>query len=283
MNTWGAVLKQPIVGVGLIGCGAIAAELAVAIDNGSVKNASLLVVFDPEIELAENLSQELDSHPVAAGSFAEFLEHPGLHLVVEAASQAAVRAHAVEVLSASIDLMIMSSGALTDVEIFRSISEVAERNGCRAIIPSGAIGGIDAIRAVRQGLEEVVITTRKPPHAYKGAPGFKAWETKELNGRQVLYEGSVLEAVQLFPANVNVAATLSLAGIGPDKTTIRVLADPAATRNTHEIFARGTSGTFRFTMENVPHPRNPKTSYLAVLSAIETLRAACESGVRIGS
>ena len=279
----GEGVNQPMVGVGLIGSGAIAGELARAVDCGRIKNASLLVLFDVDDAMSTRLSRDLPSHPIVASSFNQFLQFPGLTLVVEAASQKAVQAYAEEVLSQGMDLMTMSSGALTDSALFQKLSEAAQRHNRRVLVPSGALGGIDAIRAARDGLEEVVITTRKPPDSFRGAPGFKEWESKEITSPQLLYEGPAHEAVRLYPANVNVAATLSLAGLGPARTTVRILADPDAKGNVHEIFARGKFGTLRFIMENVPHPNNPKTSYLAALSAIETLRSACEPGVRIGA
>ena len=105
----------------------------------------------------------------------------------------------------------------------------------------------------------------------------------EITSAQVVFEGNALEAVKRFPFNINVASVLSLAGIGPERTMVRIIADPEAGGNIHEIYARGRSGTLRFTMENVPHPDNPMTSHLAVLSAIETLRGICEGGVRVGA
>ena len=100
---------------------------------------------------------------------------------------------------------------------------------------------------------------------------------------EVIFDGSALEAIKLFPANVNVGATLSLAGLGPLKTRVKVVADPQAPGNVHEVYARGDFGVMRFTLENRPHERNPRTSYLAVLSVLETLRAACTPGPRIGT
>ena len=99
----------------------------------------------------------------------------------------------------------------------------------------------------------------------------------------MVFEGNALEAVKRFPFNINVASVLSLAGIGPERTKVRIIADPEAQGNIHEIYARGRSGTLRFTMENVPHPDNPMTSHLALLSAIETLRRACQGGIKIGA
>jgi aspartate dehydrogenase len=177
----------------------------------------------------------------------------------------------------------MSSGALTDPELSARITTLAVEGNRRVIVPSGALGGIDAIRAVSDRLDEVTLTTTKPPQALRGAPGFREWESKTLTEPTVIFEGAALDAVRLFPANVNVAATLSLAGIGPARTLVRVVADPASSVNRHEITASGDFGSFRFAMELQPHDRNPKTSFLAVVSAIEALRSAFSSGIRIGT
>jgi aspartate dehydrogenase len=99
----------------------------------------------------------------------------------------------------------------------------------------------------------------------------------------VIYDGPAAEAVRVFPANVNVAAVLSLAGIGTEKTLVKIVADPSVTTNQHEILAKGSFGEMRISVNNVPSPGNPKTSYLAILSAIECLRSICNDGLRIGS
>jgi aspartate dehydrogenase len=152
-------------------------------------------------------------------------------------------------------------------------------------VPSGAIAGIDAIRSVRHIADSISLTTKKSPKALAGAPFFTTRNVSLDNITKVteIYEGPAVEAVKLFPANVNVAAVLSLAGIGVEKTTVRILADPEATTNQHEIVATGSFGEIKISVNNVTAPGNPKTSFLAVLSAIECLRSICEDGIRIGS
>ena len=123
-------------------------------------------------------------------------------------------------------------------------------------------------------VDSVTLTTTKPPLGFTGAPGV---EQKRIDLRQIrvpteLFSGPAREACRLFPANVNVAATLSLAGIGPDRTMVRIIADPGVSRNIHEVEVRGEFGVLRMRAENVPSPDNPKTSYLAILSAVATLR-----------
>jgi aspartate dehydrogenase len=189
------------------------------------------------------------------------------------------------VLQAGKDLVVMSVGALADKALLADLLKEAEKSGCRLYVPTGAIAGIDAIRAVRHLLDSVMLTTTKSPKALAGAPFFQTSKIKldEIKQRTVVYEGTAAEAVRMFPANVNVAAVLSLAGIGVDRTSVRLVADPAFATNQHEIEAKGSFGEFKFTVNNAPSPGNPKTSYLAVLSAIECLRSVCDDGMRIGS
>lgn len=269
--------------IGILGCGAIGSEIVTAVCDRKVGNASLIALFDQDAEMASSLARRLPITVPAFTNIGQFLAVSGLEMVVECASPGAVRAYAEAVLSSGRDLLMISSGALTDTALFHRLAALAEERGRRLIIPSGALGGIDAIRAARDRLEEVTLTTTKPPEALKGAPGFKEWESREIIEAQVIFDGSALEAIKLFPANVNVGATLSLAGIGPEKTRVKVVADPRSPGNVHEIYARGDFGVMRFTLENRPHERNPRTSYLAVLSVLETLRAACTPGPRIGT
>jgi aspartate dehydrogenase len=270
--------------VGIIGCGTIGSQLALAIDTGAVGNASLVSLFDVVSGNMQALTQRLQVKPRAFADFEEFVR-TDCDIIVEAASQDAVRKFAKQVLEAGKDLMLMSVGALADKALLAELLKEAQKNGCRLYVPTGAIAGIDAIRAVRHLLDSVTLTTTKSPKALAGAPFFETSKIKldQVKQRTVVYEGAAAEAVRMFPANVNVAAVLSLAGIGVDRTKVRIVADPAFTTNQHEIEAKGSFGEFKFTVNNVPSPGNPKTSYLAVLSAIECLRSVCDDGMRVGS
>ena len=271
------------VGVGLIGCGAIGRDIARAIQGGSVPGAVVAALFDVDESQGRTLASVLEGDIPFSTDIHEFLSTDGLTLVVECASPVAVRAHAKDSLLANKDLIVMSTGALVDEELLAELSETAQAQGCRLMAPSGAIGGIDAIRAAEDGLDEVTLTTTKRPEGLRGSPGFRDWEDREITDPQVIYDGPAADGIKLFPANVNVAATLSLAGLGSQKTKLKVVADPDAPGNVHQIEARGDFGMMRFTFENRPHPDNPRTSYLAILSAIELLRQACGAGPRIGT
>lgn len=243
----------------------------------------MAALFDVDESQGRTLTSVLEGDIPFSTDIQEFLGTDGLTLVVECASPVAVRAHAKDALLASKDLIVMSTGALVDEELLAELSETAQARGCRLMAPSGAIGGIDAIRAAEDGLDEVTLTTTKRPEGLRGSPGFRDWEDREITDPQVIYDGPAVDGIKLFPANVNVAATLSLAGLGPLKTKLKVVADPDAPGNVHQIEARGDFGMMRFTFENRPHPDNPRTSYLAILSAIELLRQACGTGPRIGT
>ncbi|MDW8040947.1 MAG: aspartate dehydrogenase [Nitrososphaerota archaeon] len=264
-------------GIGLIGCGAIGAILAKAVDEGRAGDACLVVVFDENLKKAVDLAQKLKSKPKVARNFNELIECEDVKLVVEAASQEAVKAYAIEVLRAGKDLMVMSVGALVDSKLTSEINRIAKENGRKIYVPSGAIAGLDGVKASAiDKIEKVVLTTRKPLKALSDNLYFKEKFGGKVEELTVIYEGPALEACRLFPANVNVAATLSLVGVGAEKTVVRVVADPALERNVHEIEVKGEFGDLVVRVENVPSRENPKTSYLAALSAIATLRKITE-------
>lgn len=269
--------------IGLLGCGAIGTEIALAIDSGKV-DAKLTHVFDFSKDVSALLVSKLTNKPIVTEN-AGLLAASPVDLIVEAASQDAVRDNALSILQNRKDLMIMSVGALLDESIFDIIVEGCKDFNKRVFLPSGAIAGLDAIRAVQDELDSLVLVTTKNPKALKGA---KFFETSQIDPDKivaptVIYEGTAQEAVKLFPSNINVAALLSLAGIGSTKTTVKIVADPKADKNIHEIEAKGKFGRFTIKVENVPSPSNPKTSRLATLSAVECLRKICGSRVQIGT
>jgi aspartate dehydrogenase len=135
-------------------------------------------------------------------------------------------------------------------------------HGRKIYIPSGAIGGLDAIAAAAQGSSSVLLETTKPPHALG----------RKDTGRVVIFEGNAADACEKYPKNVNVSATLALAGVGFEKTLVRIVSDPRAMHNTHKITVGSQSGKMAFKFENLPSEENPKTSALAALSAIRRIR-----------
>ena len=189
----------------------------------------------------------------------------GADLVLEAASQRAVPL-LVECLRFC-DVMVMSVGAFSDDSLLAKIKKEAEKHGRKIYLPSGAVGGLDAISAVSSQITSLVLETTKPPASLG----------RNDEARTVVFEGSAREACRMFPKNVNVSATLSLAGIGFDRTIVRIVSDPAAIANTHRIIVASPAGGMKFEFENVPSRDNPKTSALAALSALRRISKTGET------
>lgn len=205
--------------------------------------------------------------------------------VVEAASHEAVREHLVALLDAGVGVIVLSAGALADDALRQAAERAAVRTGALFYVPSGGIGGLDALRtACLAGVEEVSIQVAKPPTAWRGIAFVESLgiDLQKLRESTVLFEGPAREGVPHFPQNVNIAAVLALAGIGMDRTRLKVVADPALSLNTHTIRVSGKSGRFTVVLENVPSPDNPKTSWLACYSALSALRSL-GSRIRYGS
>jgi aspartate dehydrogenase len=196
-------------------------------------------------------------------------------VILEAAAHAAVREHLVALLEAGISVVVLSAGALVDDALRLAAESAAKRAGGLLYVPSGGIGGLDVLKAAcAGGVDEVSIEVAKPPAAWKG---IEYLERKRIpfegsDRALTLFEGSAREGVPHFPQNVNIAAVLSLAGVGLDRTRLRVVSDPTLRANTHTIRVSGATGRFTLTLENVPSPDNPKTSWLACYSALAALR-----------
>jgi len=271
--------------VALIGCGTIGSVLARAIDKGRAGEAELAWLYDLKPEKSEALAKKLRSKPRIAKNVTEIYADKTVGMVIEAASQLAVEQYSTDVLRSGKDLTVMSVGAFADERLLKSVRSAAEQSGHKIYIPSGAVLGIDGVKAAELGeIEEVTLSTRKPPAAlaystYLEEHGIKL---RGLKKARTVFDGPARKAVKAFPRSVNVAATLSLAGIGLDKTRVRVIADPKLRRNVHEIRVRGKAGEFVTKTQNVPFPDAPKTSYLAALSAVRTLRNLSES-IRVGT
>lgn len=243
--------------IGIIGCGAIGSHVARA--SANMEEIEKIYLYDIETEKAKRLEREIDK-----AEFKKFEEFIGeVDVVFESASQDAVYEYAEKVIEAKKDLIIMTVGALFDDEFREKLIEKAKKNKCKIYLPSGAVAGLDGIKAASiGGLDEVTLVTTKSPEAFG----------KEIEKRKILFEGNAREAIKMFPRNINVAACLSLAGIGFERTKIKVVADPVIKFNSHKILAHGKFGRLRAEVENLPNPENPSTSYLASLSAIALLK-----------
>lgn len=206
-------------------------------------------------------------------------------VVVEAASHDAVREHAEALLSSGIAMIVLSGGALADDALRGRLERAAAAGRALLYVPSGGIGGLDALKAAcAAGVDEVSIAVTKPPAAWKGIAYVERLgiDLDALAGPVTLFEGSAREGVPHFPANVNIAAVLALAGAGFDLTRLRVVADPALRFNTHFIRVKGRTGTIDIRFESVPSPDNPKTAMLACYSALAAFRQFA-SPVRYGT
>ncbi len=236
--------------VGLIGCGAIGTVLAEAIERKLVV-CDELILFDFDVPKAEQLKKALNFPTTIVSSFDELLKRKPA-VIVEAASQQAAKDYVPRIASAGIELIVMSTGALLDLNVDMT----------KVHVPSGAIGGIDAIAsAALTGDIQVTLTTRKNP---------KALETQDKQPK-IIYEGYAEEAARQFPREMNVAATLALT-VKPSRVKVTVIADPNMKRNTHEIAVTWKFGEMLLRFANDPHPDNPRTSALAAWSAIKLLQ-----------
>ncbi len=254
--------------IGIVGAGNMGSTIARAIDSGEVP-ARLVGLVDKDQEAASNLAGDLESHPpvVPMKKLAEMSD-----LVVEAAGPAALAEVAPAVISRGKDIVVLSVGGLIDRTDW---IDLAVQTGSTIHCPSGAIAGLDAVKAAGIGsIEHVGIRTRKPPRSLEGAPYLEdhAIDLSNLTEPTTVFEGSAREACRGFPANINVSASLSLAGIGVDRTRVTIIADPTVQQNIHKIEVVGDFGRLHTTMENAPSPDNPKTSRIAALSAVALLK-----------
>lgn len=254
--------------VAVVGCGAIGAALVRAVLEGRAGAWDLTCVLDRNGDRARQLR-------VPACAHLGDLLAAGPDLVVEAASQEAVRTIGPAVLAAGCDLMILSIGALVDAALTETLLSQARARGRKIYLPSGAIAGLDGVAAAAiAGIDEVIIESRKHPAGFAGVAFLaeRGIDPARITQETVLFEGRAREAAHLFPKNANVCAALALAGVGPERTRVRVIADPHATANRHRIELRGPFGAMTAETCNVVSPDNPKTSYLTALSAIALLR-----------
>jgi aspartate dehydrogenase len=251
----------------LVGYGAIAASVVQTLPRHAEGRAAIVgVLARPGGEAAARA--RLGDVPIFARR--EDLLDARPDIVVECAGHAALAAHGEAVLAAGVDLIVVSSGALADDALARSLRGAAST--ARVLIPAGAVGGIDALAAMRLGgLDSVRYRSIKPPLAWRGTPAERAIDLDRIAVPTVAYRGAARDAARLYPKNANVAATIALAGIGFERTEVEIVADPAARHNMHEIEAAGASGTLSLRLVNLPSPDNPKTSALTALSVVRAL------------
>jgi aspartate dehydrogenase len=258
--------------VAIAGFGAIGTVVAKHVDpklHGGIDGLELAAVSARDVARAEQAMAGFD-RPVPVVPLSRLAETADI--VVECAPAAVLRDIAEPALAAGRTLVVLSCGALLDNF---DLVDQARRQGGRILVPTGALLGLDAVQAAAVGeISRVHMITRKPPNGLDGAPYLVEQGISVLGiwKPRCVFNGTAREAARGFPANVNVAAALALAGIGPDRTTIEIWADPGMTRNTHRIELEADSVRLSMQIENVPSVENPKTGRLTPLSVIALLR-----------
>jgi len=254
--------------VAIAGFGAIGKVVAEALDRG-IDGLALAAVSAEDTARAKRRMAGF-AHPVPVVPLARLAD--AAEIVVECAPAALLREIAEPALMAGRTLIVLSCGALLDNF---DLVDLARRHNARILVPTGALLGLDAVQAAAQGeISRIHMITRKPPLGLDGAPYLveHGISVAGLDRALCVFTGSAREAARGFPANVNVAAALALAGIGPDKTTIEIWADPGVTRNIHRIEVEADAARLTVQIENVPSEDNPKTGRLTPLSVIALLR-----------
>ena len=261
--------KRRIRTVAIGSLGTVGLEVARRIDGGELDGLTLSAVSARDHARARDRMRGFRSpvDVVSAGGLAERAD-----IVVECAPAAVFREIAEPVIRAGKTLVAISAGALLD---HADLVEAARATGAQIVVPSGAVMGLDAVRgAAESGIASVTMITRKPPGGLAGAP-YLVDHGIDVNGLDAplkVFEGSAREGARGFPANVNVAAALGLAGIGPERTRLEIWADPGVTRNTHEIRLEAETVRFQLRIENVPSRENPRTGRSVAPSVVAALR-----------
>jgi aspartate dehydrogenase len=252
----------------LIGYGAIGRQVFARLgEDPSIRVA--YVLERPERTAA--LQRSLGDAARAIATLGELDPLPDV--AIECAGHGAVAACVLPLLKRGVDVALASVGALAEPGLPEALETAAREGGAQLTLISGAVGGIDAIASAKiGGLREVVYTGRKPPLGWLGTPAERAVDLTTLTVATPIFRGSARDAARLYPKNANVAATVSLAGLGLDATRVTLIADPAASENIHNVVARGAFGELEITLRGQPLPDNPKTSSLAAYSAVRALR-----------
>lgn len=253
----------------LIGYGAIAQEVLKHIQPGEDAHIAAILVRPARVDEVRDsvAARGID----VVSSFDELSFKPDL--VAECAGHEGVRAYGVEALRRGMDFLVISIGALADADLYDGLVAAAEEGGAKLVLAAGAVAGADALAAAGVGgLNKVTYTSRKPPGAWKGTPAEDVADLDALTEETTLYQGGADEAATRYTQNANVAATIALAGAGFAATEVRLVADPAAGGNIHQVHAEGMFGAVDIEIRGKPLPDNPKTSTLAAHSVIAEIR-----------
>ena len=263
--------------IGVVGCGTIATLIVKAVMSGKI-NPKIVALYDKNRHKSEELGKLVNAE--VCDSIDE-LVGKNLDIVIECASVKAVDETVSKALSNGKDIIVMSVGAFADKDLFLKLYNLAKENNRKIYIPSGAIAGVDAIKASSLGtIEEVIVTTTKPVYGLKDALKNLGIDAEAISEPTTVFEGDVFKAIKEFPQNINVSVVLSLASKVPAK--VKIVADPSAVSNKHEIVVKGSIGTIKTTVENNPCKDNPKTSALAAYSVIRIIKDLSEP-IRVGT
>ncbi len=266
------ILDQRIkkIKVGLVGCGAIGRVIAQYIRTRFADKAVLYAITEPDISKIRVLKKQLKRR-LRVLDIDTLIKKSDL--VIEAANPYVAREVVNKTLHFKKDAMILSSGGL--INEYKNFFAKAEKNRCRLFVPSGALSGVDALKAASFGkIKRIVLTSRKPVKALLDAPYVvkKHLNLKGIRGEKIIFEGSVREAVKGFPKNINVSATVNLSSLAGKNIVIRIVTSPRYRLNSHELTVEGDFGKVSSRVESKPCKDNPKTSQIAVLSVLATLR-----------
>lgn len=260
--------KKPV-RLAIAGLGTIGLAVARRIDAGEIPGLTVTAVSARDRDAAATRLSDFNAPPqvLPLGELADAAD-----IVVECAPAAVFREVADSVIAGGKTLVPLSVGVLLK---YPELIDRLDETGAKIVVPTGALLGLDAVKAVAEGqVESIRMTTRKPPAGLKGAPHLlqNNIEVEGITEALKVFSGNAREAAIGFPANVNVGAALALAGIGPERTQVEIWADPTITRNTHSIAVESDSSRLTMTIENIPTPENPPTGKITALSVMATLR-----------
>lgn len=255
--------------IGLIGFGAIGKEVARYITEKKAGDVQLHAIL---VRTKEKYRNDKEPSVLICDDPAEFFAL-GLDIVIENAGHEAVYQYARKSLEAGSHFIVVSVGALADENMLQSLEKTAAQSNRKLIFPSAAIAGLDRIAAATmEEIEEITLVTSKPPNAWRGTIAEDLVDLETIKEPDCIYEGTAKESAKMFPESTNVSASLALAGVGFDRTKVKVYVDPTLTRNTHQIFAKGYFGELEIRVQNTPSEANPKTGWIVAMSICKVLK-----------
>lgn len=267
--------------IGIVGCGAIGKSLAKFIDKELNTKAKLSAICDLDLSKAIILKNLLKKSKPIITNLDNLIKKSDL--VIESASAKISYQVAKKSILRKKNILIMSIGGI--ISKANELFDLARKNNCFVYLPSGAICGLDGLKASSlAGIKKVILITRKPPKALEGAQYIKKnkIDLKKINKETIIFKGNAISAIKEFPQNINVAGLLSIAGMGAKKTQVQIVTSPKFKLNSHKIIIESKAGNIETLCENVAFKENPKTSYLAALSAMAVLKGMFDT-VKIGN